>query len=415
MKILFVSEYFPPLVHGGAEISSRNLAAKLIKDKISVTIAIPKVWEWGSRETLEIKIKSFPFPVKVKSIHQILPNWIFFNPIYWLWEALCLIKIINKEKYDLVHVQSRNSIPGAVMAGIICHKPVIATFRDWQILCNYGVCISNHSDGRKCNLWQYFTEDFRTYYQDKEKNINLGTFLLQLGFAKYNRIVLYGLQFFATRLNAIICISDFQKSIYEKNGFSKITRIYNLEEFRKVKSTSTGKYLIFGGRATSGKGLPLLLEAMKLALATDKNLRLLVIGGKNETYVNLTKKSGIEKSVEFRGWVDHVDMDKIYSEALAIVQPSVFPEPFGRMALEGLAHGIPVVVTKSGGLPEIIENGVTGYVVDPRVEDLAKGLLDVCANNTKLRRNIESSLARLKNKFESDPIKMHINLYKSLL
>lgn len=411
MNILFVSEYFIPLIHGGAEISAANLASGLSEKSFSIFAVLPNIWSWTTSG--KIKIKAFPFPFKLKNIHQILPNWVFFNPLYWLWQAYWLIKYIKSEKIDIVHVQSRNSIPGAVLAGKFCNKPVVATFRDWQILCNYGVCISR-KDRIKCSLWRYFNDDFRTYYQDKVSSINPLVFFQQLLFASYNRFILYFLQFFAHQLNSIICISDFQKNVYEKNGFKNIKRIYNIEKFLESNFFAKNKNIVYGGRATSGKGLPLLLEAFKLALVRDSKLKLLILGGKDKTFINLAKKLGINDSVQFSGWVDHTDMDRIYANAFAIVQPSVFPEPFGRMALEGLAHGVPVVVTRSGGLPEIVTNGVTGYVVASTIESLANGLLDVCANNNQLRKNIKRDFGKLTNKFEIEPIKMHLDLYKSL-
>jgi len=412
MNILFVSEYFIPLIHGGAEISAANLVSGLSKKGLSIFVIVPNIWDRTTSGN--IKIKTFPFPFKVKNIHEILPNWVFFNPLYWLWQAYWLIRYIKSEKADLIHAQSRNSIPGAVLAAKICNKPVVATFRDWQILCNYGACIS-HEDRISCDLWRYFSEDFRTYYQDKVASNNPFVFFQQLLFASYNRFILYFLQIFVRKLDGSICISDFQKNVYEINGFKKIRRIYNIEKILTNNFISKKKNIVFGGRATSGKGLPLLLEAFKSALRQDNTLKLLIVGGKDESFVKLAKKLGVDDSVQFSGWVDHADMDEIYANALAIVQPSVFQEPFGRMALEGLAHGIPVVVTRSGGLPEIVNDGITGYVVEPTPSNLAAGLLNVCVNNGMLRKNIKSNLSELINKFEVEPIKMHMNLYKSLL
>ncbi len=95
--------------------------------------------------------------------------------------------------------------------------------------------------------------------------------------------------------------------------------------------------------------------------------------------------------------------------------PSIYPESFGRVALEGLAAGTPAVVVNKGGLPEIVEEGITGEVSEINSKDLAKKIIKVLKNNDKYIMNVSRARHALMNKFEIYPIKQHLALYKSLI
>jgi glycosyltransferase involved in cell wall biosynthesis len=95
--------------------------------------------------------------------------------------------------------------------------------------------------------------------------------------------------------------------------------------------------------------------------------------------------------------------------------PSIYPEAFGRVALEALSVGTPVIVTNTGALPEIVENKKTGRVVDTSPKDLEEGILDVLKNEETYVNNIKKEYKNLKEKFYNKPLAQHISLYKSIL
>ena len=68
--------------------------------------------------------------------------------------------------------------------------------------------------------------------------------------------------------------------------------------------------------------------------------------------------------VEFRG-VAYADMPRLYEAADVIVYPTVGEEPYGLVPIEAMSCGRPVVASRSGGIPETVEDGVTGYIVPP--------------------------------------------------
>jgi glycosyltransferase involved in cell wall biosynthesis len=116
----------------------------------------------------------------------------------------------------------------------------------------------------------------------------------------------------------------------------------------------------FIGRICPEKGIQWLLEAFTASARPSDSL---VVAGKGETgFVEALKARFSSPSVRFIG---HVNPVVFYEQVDVVVIPSLWNEPFGRTAIESLAHGIPVIATKRGGLTEIIRDGTTGIVVDP--------------------------------------------------
>lgn len=77
--------------------------------------------------------------------------------------------------------------------------------------------------------------------------------------------------------------------------------------------------------------------------------------------------------------------------------------------------GTPVVASKCGGLPEIVENGKTGIITELTIGDMADALRLIIKQNNKFREEIMTRKKLLIKKFESIPLRSHINLYSILL
>ncbi len=123
--------------------------------------------------------------------------------------------------------------------------------------------------------------------------------------------------------------------------------------------------VLFVGRITPHKGLSYLLRAMAIL---RQPARLIVAGdGYDMTNMRrLTAALGIEDRTEYVGVVGRADVDALYRRASALVVPSVWPEPWGLIGPEAMASGLPVVAFRSGGIPEWLVDGLTGFLVEPR-------------------------------------------------
>lgn len=125
--------------------------------------------------------------------------------------------------------------------------------------------------------------------------------------------------------------------------------------------------LLYVGRIVHEKGLHVLIRAMPRILADHPNTRLLVAGKNGEKYWPLAYELGVEKSIDFLGFVSDEERDCLYTIIDAAIFPSLY-EPFGIVALEAMAAGANVIASSVGGLAEVVrhqENGLTVYVNDP--------------------------------------------------
>lgn len=124
--------------------------------------------------------------------------------------------------------------------------------------------------------------------------------------------------------------------------------------------------ILFVGRLVSQKGVDVLLRAFRVLLFRFPAARLIIAGdGYEALYLQrLSRYLGIFEEVSFLGWQSASSLVRLYQNARAVAIPSRY-EPFGLVALEALACATPVVASETGGLAEIIRNGVDGYLVPP--------------------------------------------------
>jgi glycosyltransferase involved in cell wall biosynthesis len=151
-----------------------------------------------------------------------------------------------------------------------------------------------------------------------------------------------------------------------------------------------GTYLALVGRITAEKGVA---EAIELARATGLELRIAakVMDANESAYFESIVKPALGPGIVFLGEVGPAERDPLLSGALATVMLGAWPEPFGLVAIESLATGTPIIGRRAGALPEIVEHGVDGFLVD----DVKEALLAVrlCADLDRARIR-ERALAR---------------------
>ncbi len=156
--------------------------------------------------------------------------------------------------------------------------------------------------------------------------------------------------------------------------------IFNGTDLRRFSPSPTGNrvdprfgpQMIFACRQLfPRKGIRFLVEAVAQLKPQFPNLRLVLAGDGFErpALQQLAEERGISGDVTFLGWVPNVDLPQYYRAAILSVIPSL-EEGFGIPAAEAMGCEIPVVASDAGGLPEVVEHGVTGLVV-PRGDTAA--------------------------------------------
>ncbi|GEM_PF-5782711 len=384
MKILFVLENTIKSLEGGTEVSSFHLARLLRRNNIEVE-------EWA------------PHP---KRYSMYFYTGIFSQIVIFL---LLLWKCV-KNRPQILHIQGKYLLPSAVLVGKILNIPTVATIRDYIVVCPAGLCLFKGPvrqladralfDSPHGFLFFFFHEipRFLSLYHNSDR---LMIRIIRYIFLIRGWFVSRWLRFWLKQSDAVISVSTAVQKILFQNGISSQV-IHNsfdtsFLQSNKARSASwrTGPLntILFVGKPSYGKGYDIFYELSQMKEFEKYDFK--TIGGKT--------KLGYKETLE--------EMRK----TLAVIVPSRWSEPFGRVALEALMMGTSVVASKRGGLPEIIEDGVTGILAEPTVDDMADALRLIIKQNNKFREEIMTRKKLLIKKFESIPLRLHINLYSSLL
>jgi glycosyltransferase involved in cell wall biosynthesis len=146
--------------------------------------------------------------------------------------------------------------------------------------------------------------------------------------------------------------------------------------------------VLFWGRVEDEKGIPELLRAFKYVAAQVPTARLTIAGEGNRlsAYKVMCRELEIEDNVKFAGWLGVADIQALASKSAVGVFPS-HVESFGLAVAEAMAGGLPVVATRVGALPEIVEDGVTGTLVPlGDVTALTRAIVNVLDDGRKYRQ-----------------------------
>jgi glycosyltransferase involved in cell wall biosynthesis len=249
--------------------------------------------------------------------------------------------VLDAESPDVLHTNNLAGFSVGIWGEAAARGvPVVHTLHDYYLMCPPSAMCRKAEPERVVNCVQICARCFP--------------------FAAYRRRASQAVQ-------AVIGVSEYILDRHRCGGFFRNSRtakvIFNSVRPARSRHRESGKgSLAFGfiGRICVEKGVRWLLEAF--TRNADPPGRL-VIAGKGETrFVESLKAEFSSPCVAFIG---HVDPAVFYEQVDVVVIPSLWHEPFGRTAIEALAYGIPVVASNRGGIPEVIQDGLTGIIVDP--------------------------------------------------
>jgi glycosyltransferase involved in cell wall biosynthesis len=176
---------------------------------------------------------------------------------------------------------------------------------------------------------------------------------------------------------------------------------FDRQLFRRRFAPDDQKIVYYVGRMTYEKGINVLLEAAPRILEVMRGkVKFLIIGGGDAQYLKEQAWNlGLGEHCEFTGFMSDADLDKFQTIADCAVFPSLY-EPFGIVALESFAAKVPVVVSNTGGLPEVVTHGETGIVTYANVSSsLAWGILEVLQHPEYAKTLVENAYADLPKRF----------------
>jgi glycosyltransferase involved in cell wall biosynthesis len=212
-----------------------------------------------------------------------------------------------------------------------------------------------------------------------------------------------------------VSISDHQRvPIPGANWLGTIQHGLPLDLFRP--SYSKGSYLAFLGRLTKEKGPE---DAIRIARAAEMPLRIAAKIPRAETsyFKNHIEPQVDGKKVKLMGEVDDTKKQPLLGNAAALLFPIDWPEPFGLVMIEAMACGTPVIAYQSGSVPEVIEHGVTGFIVKNEAQAIEAvrelGRLD----RARIRARFEErfSAIRMARDYEQQYVRLTKNSVRAVL
>ncbi|HEY9769321.1 MAG TPA: glycosyltransferase family 4 protein [Coleofasciculaceae cyanobacterium] len=186
---------------------------------------------------------------------------------------------------------------------------------------------------------------------------------------------------------------------HHSNNFDRV-------KFRRRFANDKEKIIYYVGRMTYEKGVSVLLNAAPMVLQEmGGNVKFVIIGGGNTGYLkHQASMLNIWQQCYFTGFMSDADLDKFQTIADCAVFPSLY-EPFGIVALESFAARVPVVVSDTGGLPEVVQHNHTGIVT--RTNDpysLTWGILEVLKNPKRSQQLVNNAYKSIAENFNWDDL-----------
>lgn len=271
-----------------------------------------------------------------------------------------MMKIIDSEKPDVVHVHNLYPLfsPSVLIACRRAGVPVVVNCHSYYLTCP----ITFHFyDGKIC-MRCFGGREYWCILKNCRRNV-----FESAGYA-LRAFVARKMKFFTSNATLFVVLTEFSKRMLVDAGFKRerIIVVPNAVDSPDSNTgSSLGGYIAFVGRLSHEKGVKTLLSA---AACLDELP--VVVAGDGPLRSVLAETA--PKNVEFAGWLDRDALRDFYSKARFLVVPSMCFESFGLIVAEAMSYGLPVIASNIGGLPELVEDGVTGILFEAgNSEDLA--------------------------------------------
>jgi glycosyltransferase involved in cell wall biosynthesis len=342
MKIAFVSTLYAPNERGGAERTVRILAEALVArghEAVVISLAPDGVARADSLNG----VKTYYVPLAnifwkqaeeghnalVRMTWHLIDAW---NPVM----AARVTRILKAERPDVVQTGNLQGFSASIWrAARKLRIPLVQMLHDYYLGCPKSTMVAGvHNCVKQCGMCRVFTTPRRR----------------------------------ASHLPAaVISLSRRMLTRLENTGlFAKVEHKYIIHGVNNSQAVALPRAdraprepIILGylGRIENTKGIEVLLDAAKRLNVSRVKL---LLGGKgDEAYTENLKRTHAAANVEFLGFVRPPEF---FERIDALVVPSVWEEPLGRVIYEGYVHGVPSLVSNAGGMPEIVEHGRTGFV-----------------------------------------------------
>ncbi len=358
MKIAFLSSRFPPDFIGGGEWSTATIASGISELGNDIHVFC------GAKEDKE---EEFGL-VRVHRRKELHGLW--DKPLFEQRKSRHIAYKMRKylQDFDIIHAHDFRS---ALALAELKLPNSFVTVRDFAPIC--GTTNNMWWNGASCTgcSWSNVTRRCHRVVEAPavRKPFRVWQYKYNLGYR--NRCY--------QRLSNQVYISEaLRKRVASRLELSVNSRVIHNpvsnEWFKPLVGEKPIPRITYIGTVESYKGISLLIQAFARCSKTVPKASLQIIGSGRDLdrYKKLAKDLGTSK-ILFSGRLGQQDVIKQIDQSLAVVQPSLWEEPFGRTIIEAYARGKAVIASETGGLKETFKEG-TGFLVKPSVEEIGDAL-----------------------------------------
>lgn len=271
-------------------------------------------------------------------------------------------ELLQAEKPDVLYTL----IPGALSADIFRaakeeNVPVILRLSDFRLICGCFTLLRGENICEKC-----IHGDYRNMV--KHRCVHSSRMLSQLR--------CWSLQYNRKRdtyryVDAVVAPPKFTADKLIESGYFPKEKVYVNPTFLDCSETPVSDvskdYVLCLGRFSPEKGFIYVVQALQYL--KDLPVKVAVTGDKDKCDARLKQvieEYGLEEQVQFVGFLHGEALQKITAEAMCVVAPAIWYENLPNVVLEAYAYGKPVIASNLGSLAEIVEDGKTGLLFEPK-------------------------------------------------
>lgn len=281
-------------------------------------------------------------------------------------------RLLDDEKPDIIHLNIfQSQLTGSIVdEAYKRHIPVVYTAHDLKSVCPNYLMMHDQKTCEKCldgHYWHCFTNSCMKSSRAKSLLAAMEAYV-------------YKLKKTYRKIDYVVTPSFFYKKKLEAAHIFEcpVEHIKNfLPEGTVYEEGTRGKYFLYFGRLSREKGIHTLIKAFSNANVEEK---LYIVGsGPEEERIRMTvKELGMEDKILLLGFKRGSELQEIVANALCVCLPSEWYENGPYSILEAQALGRPAIVSDHGGLPELVEDGRTGFISEAgNVADLTEKIREM--------------------------------------
>lgn len=322
---------YPPRIVGGISRHCEGLARELARKGHNVhiiTLEFPGAPHYEERDGVKI------YRVPIELGH---PNFIVWVLLFNHFMEKKIASIARYEKFDIIHAHDWLVAPASIASKHYLGIPLVSTIHSTEV----GRAQGLHSPD------SFLIDGFEWWLTYESKRIIVASYAMKYEVEGHFRLPSDKVEIIPNGID----ISKYEVNVDREN----IKRRFGIDPGEKI--------ILFIGRLVPQKGVEYLIMAAPKIFEHHPEARIVIVGEGwfRDHLWNLAHTMGYSHKITFFGFLNDEDLIELMRSSDVLVIPSIY-EPFGIVALEGMAAGVPVVASNVGGLAEIIEHDRTGFL-----------------------------------------------------